>query len=463
MAKKYPFNPILIVDDEEAILDGQRNILATSGITNVICETDGRNIKKIFNNYEIELVLLDLVMPHRSGSSILTYIHDNFPDVPVIIITGTDDVNIAVDCMKNGAVDYMVKAIEKIRLVSGVKRAIAFRQLRRENSLLKASLLKSDLKIPSAFKGIITEDNHLMHLFLYAELIAGTNEPILLTGETGSGKDLFVQAIHKSKNRNCPYIAINVAGIDDHSFSDTLFGHQKGAFTGAQEHRPGFIQKADGGVLFLDEIGDLSMESQIKLLRLIDTGEYYPLGSDKAKKARVKIVTATNCNLEELVKEGKFRKDLYFRLETHAISLPPLRNRTNDLPLLISHFLPEIDPCSIDEIVSLLCQYEFPGNVRELRSLLLDAQQRTLLGKTLSEAIGEKLVLKKIHTCNKKDDAYSFSSVEHLPDIKTATALLVSEALKRAKGNQTTAARILGISKQALNQRLTKDIESIDN
>ena len=352
--KLFPKNPVLIIDDEIAILDGQKTILQSEGINNIICISESRDVKHIMLEQAIDVVLLDLTMPEISGREILKFISENYPDLPVIIITGTNDITKAVECMKDGAFDYMVKSVEKSRLISGVKRAIEHRMLKNENRELRSYLLTNQLKHPEVFSNIITGNKQMQQLFSYAELIADSSEPVLITGETGVGKELFANAIHSAGNNKGEYIAVNVAGIDDLTFSDTLFGHRKGAYTGAMDARQGLLQQAKGGTILLDEIGDLSKESQVKLLRLIDNGEYYALGSDIPQKSDARIIAITNRNMEEMVECGAFRRDLFYRLDTHSITIPPLRERREDLSLLVDHFLIDTGIPYTSEIISLL-------------------------------------------------------------------------------------------------------------
>jgi len=437
--KQFPANPVLIIDDEIAILDGQKTILQSEGITNIICISESINIWQILKKQAIDVVLLDLTMPEISGQEILKFISENYPDIPVIIITGTNDITKAVECMKDGAFDYMVKSVEKSRLISGVKRAIEYRKLKRENRELKSYLLANKIKSPEAFSSIISGNKQMQHLFAYAELIADSSEPVLITGETGVGKELFAEAIHSAGNNKGEFVAVNVAGIDDLTFSDTLFGHRKGAYTGAMESRQGLLKQARGGTILLDEIGDLSKESQIKLLRLIDNGEYYALGSDVPRKSEARIIATTNKNMEEMVTNGDFRKDLFYRLDTHAIVIPPLRKRLDDLPLLFDHFLKNTDFIYRSEIISLLKTYNFPGSA---------------MGETLLEIIQKKLNLKDNQPTADLIEHPFLSDTQTLLTLKQATELLIKEAMKRSKGNQTSAAGLLGISKQALNKRL---------
>ena len=461
----FPDNPILIVDDEESVIISLANTLKSNGINNIISCQDSRDVMRLISSTELEVILLDLSMPHIPGAELLYEIHDSYPHIPVIIVTGTNEVKTAVDCIKAGAFDYMVKAVEENRLVSGIKRAIEIRKLKREYSDLKAKLMADKLNCPQAFSHILTQNKKMHAIFLLVESIAKTKEPVLIIGETGVGKNLIAKALHDVSGRKGPFIDINVAGFDDAMFADSLFGHKKGAFTSAVESRNGLVHKARGGTLFLDEIGDLTLPSQVKLLRLLDTREYYPLGSDLAKRTDARIVVATNRGLNKLMDSEKFRKDLYYRLSTHEIRVPPLRERKEDLSLLFGYFLREAakalnrkEPLVPRELLSLLDTYHFPGNIRELRSMIFDAvskqASRTLSLASFKEAIGINALRVQ---ANPPEKLLLFA--EKLPTIKEGTELIIAEAMRRAQGNQSIAAGLLGISHQALNKRLNRNQE----
>ena len=225
---------------------------------------------------DIGALLLDLTMPNLTGEELLPLIHLDYPDLPIIMVTGTADLATAVECMKMGAFDYLVKPIETRKLIATVKRAVEIQELRQENEALQRNILANELEHPEAFLEIITGNDKIRSILLYVEAIARTVQPVLITGETGVGKELVARGIHKSSGRQGEYTAINVAGFDDNMFADALFGHKKGAFTGAEQTRKGMIERASFGTLFLDEIGDLSHTSQVKLLRLLEAGEYFP-------------------------------------------------------------------------------------------------------------------------------------------------------------------------------------------
>jgi DNA-binding NtrC family response regulator len=420
----------------------------------------------IFSGQEIEVMMLDLSMPHVSGKELLLSVTKDYPEVPVIVITGSNDVDTAVACMKTGAFDYMVKPVEKSRLISGVKRAIELRELQRENRLLRAHVLSDKLEHPEAFSEMVTNSPIMRSIFQYIESISISPRPILITGETGVGKELVSKAIHKLSQRKGAFVPVNVAGLDDNFFADTLFGHRKGAFTGADQARSGLVEQASGGSLFLDEIGDLSPASQVKLLRLLQDGEYFPLGSDVGKRSDARVVVATNQDIQALQEAGRFRKDLYYRLCGHQIHIPPLRERREDLPILLDHFLEKASetlgkkkPTPPRELLTLLSTYRFPGNIRELQSVILDAVSSHKSGKLSMEVfksyIRQKqptLDIDSKHLLQVENLMVSFS--EQLPTLKRSEQLLISEAMKRASGNQAIAAQLLGITRQALNKRL---------
>ncbi len=464
----YPELPVMVVDDEAQALTSFELTLRSASMNNFICCQDSREVMSVIARQEIEIMLLDLWMPNLSGEELLRQITVDYPDVPVIIVTGADDVETAVKCMKQGAFDYIVKPVEKSRLVSSVKRGIELRELHRENQLLKARILTDRLSRPEAFADIVTISHGMRSIFQYIEAVAPSPRPVLITGETGVGKELVARAVHTLSNRKGAFTPVNVAGLDDHVFADTLFGHKKGAFTGAMEGRPGLLEQAAGGTLFLDEIGDLSAVSQVKLLRLLQDGEYLPLGSDLAKRSDARIVVATNQDLEAARNSGRFRKDLYYRLCGHRLQVPPLRERPEDLPVLLDHFLEKAahslgkkKPTPPGELLKLLASYHFPGNVRELESMVYNAVSIHAAGKLSMDAFKSEIF--KAQPGLAGDAAGPLDAAggatafpDPLPTIKQVERLLVDEALRRSGGNQAIAAMMLGITRQALNKRLKK-------
>ncbi|MDD2541222.1 MAG: sigma 54-interacting transcriptional regulator, partial [Desulfuromonadaceae bacterium] len=297
-----------------------------------------------------------------------------------------------------------------------------------------------------------------------------SRQPVLISGETGVGKELVARAVHTLSGLKGAFVSINIAGLDDQMFSDTLFGHRRGAFTGALSDRDGLIMKAANGTIFLDEIGDLNELSQIKLLRLLQENEYYQLGSDNPLKSNARLVVATNRVLWQRMNDGKFRKDLYFRLCTHQVTIPPLRKRTGDIPLLLSHFIRQAASAMgkgrlsyRKELVDYLVTYDFPGNIRELQSIIYDFVSRSTTSR-LSTALLKKVIAREqepakavmqqgnsVSSC--ETNGISFSSI---PTLKYAESVIIEKALELAKNNQGTAAMMLGITRQALNNRLRR-------
>ena len=458
----YPGFSILLVDDEPAWLKSfSLTLKSCAGINNVLMCQDSRQVMGLLDKGGIGLVLLDLTMPHLSGESLLQQIAESRPEIMTIIVSGMNQLETAVRCMKLGAFDYIVKTDEEDRLVGGVLRAIRILELHQEFRTMSDRMLSRELQHPEAFIDIVTSDRGMQDLFNYVEAVSPSHQPLLIIGESGVGKELIARAVHALSDCSGPLVAVNVAGLDDTVFADTLFGHVRGAYTGADQARPGMIEQAGNGTLFLDEIGDLSIASQVKLLRLLQEGEYFPLGSDRPKRMNARIVVATHCDLAAKEAAGSFRRDLYYRLCTHRILIPPLRERTGDIPLLLDYFLGEAakalgkrKPTPPKELAQILATYSFPGNVRELRGMVYDAvslhKERILSMDSFLKAIGHcrsEQALPALHQ-------NPFGSFERLPTFAEAAELLVEEAISRANGVQAIAARLLGISAPALNKRL---------
>ncbi len=459
--------PILLVDDETQVLLLYSGLLRGSGIEKVVTLDDSRLVLPFLRQNRVAAVLTDLNMPFLGGRELLSQLKQEYPEVPVLIVTGVDEIGTAVECMRLGASDYLVKPVEKSRLVSSLQRTLEIARLQDQVSSLTQHLLHEGLRNPNAFAQIVTGSRKMLILFKYIEVVADSPYPALIVGETGVGKELVARSLHLAGEANRPFVGVNVAGLDDNMFSDTLFGHKKGAFTGAESHRDGLISQAQDGTLFLDEIGDLNATSQVKLLRLIQEKEYYPLGIDQPKKTNARIVCSTNHDLKQFVEKGSFRKDLYFRLNTHVISVPPLRERKDDIPMLLGHFLQESAhalrkrvPTTPVELLALLSSYSFPGNVRELQTMVADAVSRHHAGvlslESFRKAIGESgPATQAVVPDTAGMSAESF--LTNLPTLHQAEEFLVRRALDQAKGNQGIAASLLGITRQALNKRLVRE------
>lgn len=453
---------IIVVDDDVGVLKRLERLLHFEGYDDVaLCER-AEDAWPVLKDAKPTAMILDLMMPGTDGYAMLDRMHAERPDVPVIVATAIDDLDAVVRCMKAGAFDYVPKSAETARLVASLEHAAMIGRLLDDNKALRDSLLSDDGRTLGYFESIVTRDRKMTDIFRYLAAIARSDKPILITGESGTGKELFAVAAHEASGRSGELVTVNIAGLDDAMFSDTLFGHKRGAFTGAESDRPGLIERAKGGTLFLDEIGDLTQQSQVKLLRLIEQRRYYPLGADLTRTSDALIIAATNKDLQKACAAGTFRQDLYFRLETHLIRLPPLRERTGDLPLLVELFVARAaekfgkpEPTVPPELYELLGTYDFPGNVRELESMVHDAVGRAC-GRTLSMESFRSRVFKP----DRQPAAAPifakgvFASLPSLPTLREASDALMEEAIRRAGGNQGVAAGLLGLSRTALNRRL---------
>ena len=460
-----PIAPVYLVDDDPVSLALYRGVLERHGLAGIVACQDSREVLPRLRQAPASALILDLSMPHLSGTELLPLLRGEFPQIPVIVVTATDDLDTAVACMRSGAFDYLTKPVEPSRLWSAVRNALEMGELQREVRRLGRQVMTRELQHPKAFAGIITSNERLKSLFRYVEAVAGSPRPILITGESGTGKELVARAIHEVSGRRGDFVAVNAAGLDDTVLSDTLFGHEKGAYTGADQARKGLVERASGGTLFLDEIADLEPSSQTKLLRLLQEGEYYPLGSDRAQLSRARVVAATNADLEARQREGSFRKDLFYRLMTHWVILPPLRERPEDLPLLVEHFVREAAssfgkpaPEVPADLFALLETYSFPGNVRELQSLVYDAlgrlEGRALPLKPFREYLAARGVQAPRQEERSPEGARRFAFGEPFPTLREVEAFLIEEALKRSQGNQSLAARLLGVNQSTLSRRL---------
>ncbi|NLD93990.1 MAG: sigma-54-dependent Fis family transcriptional regulator [Fibrobacter sp.] len=463
----YPALPLLLVDDEEQFIRTAAMTLMSEGISNTVLCHDSREVLKILADRKFGMILLDLNMPYISGTDLLPLLAKDYPDITIIIITAQNDVKIAVDCIKKGAFDYIVKPIRKEELITTVRKTLVISDIKSEAAALKASVLSNRIRSPEDFTEIVTRNEQMLNLFKYTEAIAPTSLPVLIMGETGVGKELMARAVHKLSGRSGKFVCVNAAGVDDTMFSDTLFGHKKGAYSGADCDRKGLIDEATGGTLFLDEIGDLRPESQVKLLRLLQEGSYFPLGSDLSKHSNARIIAATNQDLRQMQHNGVFRRDLYYRLEAHSLAIPPLRERTDDLPILIdtlfeqaSYELNKSTPTYPKELLTLLSMYPFPGNVRELRGMIFDAVSQHNGGVLSLESFKKKIgdTNNRTVTANEeKKMAGTITFPDPLPTLDTVERALIDESLKRANNNKSLAAHMIGLTRQTLNNWLRKN------
>lgn len=460
-----PDDLILLVDDDQALLKSLERALREEGFSSVVTCSDPRDIESVASGREPAVVLLDLVMPHISGEALLQWFVAQRPDMPVIVITAVDDVDSAVRCIKGGAFDYLVKPIDFARLLSALQRALESRRLRLENENLKRRITAAEPDHPEYFDAIVTVSPLMKGVFRYIEAVATSDEPVLIIGETGTGKELIAEAVHRASGRKGQFVRVNIAGVDAAAFADTLFGHVRGAFTGADRAREGLIERAADGSILLDEIGDLSSDLQAKLLRLIQEREFFPLGSDRPVKSRARVIAVTNKDLRQRVRDGRFREDLFFRLHAHTIRVPTLRERPEDIPVLVTHFLQDAakmfgKPCPTPpkELFAYLAAYPFPGNVRELRSMVVDAvacHDRGMLSLRTFFQHMDDASAKGFFQPAAVQSQDRISVGTEFPSLREATIYLFREALRRSNGNQSLAARMLGVSRRTINRYVT--------
>lgn len=452
----------VILDDEQEITASYTMFLKRNGITDYLVYNDPALFLSELNSINPAVILLDLQMPFYSGETVLENVKKLYPETAVIIVTGSTDIESAVRCMQKGAMDYLVKPVDKDRLAAVYTNAVNTYRMQTEISALRSALNSSKDTGFCNFHGIMTLSEKMTELFKYIEAVSVSSFPVLISGETGVGKELFAKAVHECSGRKGRFVPVNVSGLDDTMFSDTLFGHIKGAFTGAEKPRKGLIAEAEHGTLFLDEIGDLNESAQIKLLRTIQERVYMPLGSDKNLMSDVRIVAATNANLAEKVKQGLFRQDLLFRLSTHSIFIPPLRERQSDIALLAAHFyqeaLTQLNRPSAsalsDNIINMISGYSFPGNVRQLQALMTDIAA-VYSAKASDKEITSYLAKHGIDNKNSKcpnNTPFTYSGC--FPTLKEMENYLVDASIKYSAGNISLAAKLLGITRQALHKRI---------
>lgn len=458
----------VVVDDEPDALRSMETLLYFNGFREVSCFEDAREAMAFIKANKADVLLLDLLMPTMGGREMLDLVTGGFPAIKVIIITALADLHMAKDCVKAGAFDYLLKPLDPDRVLAAVRKALADRGSKSADSLSPEN--------PEHFAGIITRSAEMVRLFRYVESVAAGSQPVLLTGETGVGKELFANALHRASGRKGKFVAINIAGLDEQFISDSLFGHVKGAFTGAHSSRTGLMEEASGGTLFLDEIGEMPEPSQVRLLRVLQEREYYPVGTDEPRTLQAGIVLATNRDLRAAMECGLFRPDLFYRIGSHEVAIPPLRGRPEDIPVLLEHFFARAaeemgtpTPVVPQEIPTLLTSYLFPGNVRELKGLVWNVMRELPADGVVSiTSILGKLDVQppslpppvQSQPAPASADGGQVSFPERMPALKDVTAQAIDEALRRTNGNQRAAAKLLGLSQQAISKRLKSTRES---
>lgn len=438
--KKQP--SVLLVDDSRDMLELLRRYMNGMGLTPFTTNNVVDAIA-VLEQSSVDLVITDLNMPEVSGTQLVRYIAQHFPKVPVLVITGYPDVQVAVEVMKQGAVEFLVKPVTEMELRAAVEKVLGTNA---------TELAVTAVETPaSVIQGIIGRSKGMQEVYRIIERTRNNNATILVSGESGTGKEVIARAIHYNSDRStAPFLAVNCGAIPDQLLESELFGHTKGAFTGAATNRVGFFQAADGGTLFLDEIGNATAAVQAKLLRAVQEKEVTMLGGTKPQRVNVRLISASNSDLNEMVRTGTFREDLFYRLNVINIHIPPLRDRAEDIPLLIDHFNTKFSkdmgkkPLRIPaRVMDALEAYGWPGNVRELENFV----HRLVIMKDTAATMEDLPATMKMESPDRP--------VEHatltLAEVEKQHILRV---LERAGQNKTKAAEILGIDRKTLREKL---------
>ena len=387
---------VLVVDDDESYREGLKSILEAEGYE-VKTVVDGITAINIMQSSQFDLILLDIVMPIVSGMDVLKNIKNSFYECEVVMLTGENDIHTAVESIKLGAYDYLLKPCSGTEILNTISRAVERKRL-----LLQNKALKTELARVAASTQIVTQNPAMLEILNLAMKVAPTDATVLIQGESGTGKELIANYIHSnSLRKEQPFVVLNCASMQETLLESELFGHEKGAFTDASKEKQGLVEIANGGTLFLDEIGEISPVIQPKLLRFVQSGEYRRLGGTRTLQSDVRILSATNKNLIEEVKQGRFREDLLYRMNVFTLELPPLRNHKEDIPFLVDNFLKrrygEINGWEVaEDALTALRQYEWPGNVRELENVIeratIVADERTIQSKDLAVLLRSRVL-----------------------------------------------------------------------
>ena len=445
---------ILVVDDDEDFMSIMKIKLLKIGFADVRLEIDPLKAAAAFSRGKcVDIALIDMTMPEMEGVELLEHIKNTCPTTECIMVTAVNEARVAVECLRKGAYDYLVKPVSSDTLALSINRALERKRLLDILDIEKKGTLPR-LVYADTFKPIVTQSPKMMRILKEAELHAQSDVPILITGESGTGKELLAQAIHcaspRSKFRFTP---VNMASVSATLFESEFFGHTRGAFTGAQKGRSGYIEHTEGGTVFLDEIGTMPIDLQGKLLRVLQNGEFIKLGANRNQKADVRFVAATNENLERLMSRREFRKDLYYRIRGGWLHLPPLRERTEDIPLLINRFLKDVrgprNNTHVEEdALCCLMEYDYPGNVRELKSIIQSAVNLAQ-GKPISTGVLPQAIKKKtVSTCVEES-----LSPKILPLARMEQKHILRVYSQTGK-NKSQAARLLGIGLNTLRRKL---------
>jgi DNA-binding NtrC family response regulator len=439
-------NSVLIVDDDRAIRENLARYLSNNYVT-YIASNGNEAIAQIDENRDIEVILSDLRMPEMDGLELLEKVHSTNQDIILIFVTGFSTIESAVNAMRKGAYDYLTKPIDLNKLEITIKNAIENRKLRSENTMLRQQI-REQFETAS-FVGNSPKIKEILDLI---KRVSSTKATALLLGESGTGKELVANIIHyNSSVADGPFVKVNCSALAEGVLESELFGHEKGAFTGALYTKKGRFELADGGTLFLDEIGDLPPSIQIKLLRFLQESEFERVGGTKTIRVDVRIISATNKNLERLVAEEKFRDDLFYRLKVVTIEVPPLRERKEDIPLIVDYHLKKFSKIHnkqrsgiTPEAMKIIKAYHWPGNIRELMNCIESAVVMALGTEVDANCLPPFLTMKQ-NVRKSKDGATNLSLIEKNT---------ILDALKKTSGNKAEAARLLGIGLRTLYRKL---------
>jgi DNA-binding NtrC family response regulator len=435
---------VLVVDDEPNATKVLSAILSDAGY-NVVESSNGEKAIKIISKKDIDVVVTDLKMPGKDGMQLFDYIIENYPDIPVIFLTAYGTVESAVTAMTRGAFYYFIKPPDYLQLKSIIAKALQQRSLKKELEILKQKLAGEENHIR-----IIGNTPQMLKIFDAIEAVKDSASSVLVYGETGTGKELIAKALHySSSRRDKPFIAVNCAAIPRELMESELFGFEKGAFTGAISRRIGKIEDASGGTLFFDEIGELELGLQAKLLRVLQENEIERLGSNKKIKVYFRLISSTNRDLKKLVESNNFREDLFYRINVIQLNLPPLRERALDIPLLFAEFVKEFcirerKALTVsDEVMRVLQAYHWPGNIRQLKNVI---ERAVVLAK------GRMITIKELpEEFLSQQEHHETLSKRTLKDLEIQA---IKDALRECKGNKSKAAKVLGISRKAFYKRL---------
>lgn len=440
---------LLVVDDEIVALNSVRRLLRRRGLSSVeICDNGAEAIERI-NEEDFDVVLLDLLMPEVDGLQVLESTKPFKPRTEFILVTAVDDIATAVRAVRLGAHDYLVKPVDNERLFLSIERAYEHKGLLA--GLAGARTNHNAIQIPEAFSPVVTQSPRMAELLSYTAVMARSGNPVLISGESGTGKELLARGIHSlTSPPDAPFVTVNVSSVPETLFESQFFGYGRGAFTGADRDHPGFFEQADGGTLFLDEIGELPQNNQAKLLRVLEEKKVLRISDTTPIHVEVRIVSATNSDLDKACQEGRFRLDLLYRLRTAHVHLPPLREREGDIPLLAAHFLKRASEKHTRDVtgfspeaMDVLRRMSFPGNVRELSALVENAVLLAESDTILPRHMGA--------------DPVSVSPFARtLCTLKEDSEIHFAFALTQSGGDRNRTAQILGVSVRQVQRKLSQ-------